>query len=133
MDAMSDPDAMSGFGSLSIVCALDGTPVDSEPNWYGASRETLAEHGVPVCTWADHEDYAGVSARESAAIRRGRFGARAPVDDPPARANQRHPDLARAGTHACRRCAHSSDSRPPRPCRPRTGRPAGVHGARACG
>ncbi|MFF1405979.1 HAD family hydrolase [Streptomyces sp. NPDC058294] len=91
MDAMSDPDAMSGLGTLSVIFYLDGPLVDSEPSYYEASRQTLADHGVPVHTWADHDDHVGVSTRESAAIRRERYGLRAPVDDLLARANQRCP------------------------------------------
>ncbi|MEU8470320.1 HAD family phosphatase [Streptomyces sp. NPDC029006] len=97
---MSELDTRSGLGTLSVIFDLDGTLVDSEPHYYEASRQTLAEHGVPVYTWADHEDYVGVSTRESAAIWRERYGLRAPVDDLLARANQRYLDLARAGTRA---------------------------------
>ncbi|MFF1284014.1 HAD family hydrolase [Streptomyces sp. NPDC058299] len=91
MDAMSDPDAMSGLGTLSVIFDRDGPLVDSEPSYYEASRQTLADQGVPVHTWADHDDHVGVSTREPAAIRRERYGLRAPVDDLLARANQRCP------------------------------------------
>ena len=38
---------MSTFGTLSVIFDLDGTLVDSEPNYYEAGRRTLAEYGVP--------------------------------------------------------------------------------------
>lgn len=36
---------MSDLGGLSVIFDLDGTLVDSEPNYYEATRQTLAAHG----------------------------------------------------------------------------------------
>jgi hypothetical protein len=56
---------MSDLGALSVIFDLDGTPVDSEPNYYEASRQTLAGHGVPDYTWADNEAYVGIGNQDA--------------------------------------------------------------------
>jgi HAD superfamily hydrolase (TIGR01509 family) len=93
-------DRMSDLGALSVIFDLDGTLVDSEPNYYEASRQTLAEHGVPDFTWADHEAYVGISTRESVALWRERYGLRARVDDLLDATNRRYLELARTRTRA---------------------------------
>ncbi|MEU2065123.1 HAD family phosphatase [Streptomyces sp. NPDC013455] len=89
---------MSDLGALTVIFDLDGTLVDSEPNYYEASRWTLAEHGVPDFTWAEHESYVGISTRQTVAIWRERYGLRAPVAELLGALNRRYLDLARAGT-----------------------------------
>ncbi|MFF3331736.1 HAD family hydrolase [Streptomyces sp. NPDC002888] len=91
---------MSNFGSTSVIFDLDGTLVDSEPNYYEASRHTLAEHGVPEFTWADHEGYVGISTQESVDIWKERYGIQAPADELLADTNRRYLELARASTPA---------------------------------
>ncbi|MGW2705625.1 HAD family hydrolase [Streptomyces sp. NPDC001340] len=91
---------MGKLGALSVIFDLDGTLVDSEPNYYEASRQTLAEHGVPGFTWAEHESYVGISTLETVAILRERYGLRATVDELFHATNRRYLELARAGTHA---------------------------------
>ncbi|MFJ4580500.1 HAD family hydrolase [Streptomyces echinatus] len=91
---------MSDLGTLAVIFDLDGTLVDSEPNYYEASRRTLAEHGVPGFTWTDHEGYVGVSTLETVTIWRERYGLRVPVAELLAAMNRRYLDLARAHTRA---------------------------------
>ncbi|MEU3526335.1 HAD family phosphatase [Streptomyces sp. NPDC038707] len=91
---MSDP------GTLSVIFDLDGTLVDSEPNYYEASRQTLAAHGVPGFTWADHEGCVGISTRETVRLWRERYGLRASVPELLAETNRRCLDLARTRTRA---------------------------------
>ncbi|ANP53269.1 HAD superfamily hydrolase (TIGR01509 family) [Streptomyces griseochromogenes] len=91
---------MSTFGSLAVIFDLDGTLVDSEPNYYEASRQTLAEHGVPDFGWAEHESYVGVSTPESVALWRERYGLRAPLKELLDATNRRYLELARAHTPA---------------------------------
>ncbi|MFE0515274.1 HAD family hydrolase [Streptomyces sp. NPDC058964] len=86
------------LGDLSVIFDLDGTLVDSEPNYYEAGRLTLAEHGVPYYTWADHESFVGVSTRETAVIWKERHRLRASVDELLADTNRRYLELARART-----------------------------------
>ncbi|MFJ9243995.1 HAD family hydrolase [Streptomyces sp. NPDC101776] len=89
---MSDP------GGLSVIFDLDGTLVDSEPNYYEATRQTLAEHGVPDFTWEQHERYVGISTQETLVLLKERHGLKAPVEELLAETNRRYLALARAAT-----------------------------------
>jgi HAD superfamily hydrolase (TIGR01509 family) len=93
-------DDMSDLGALAVIFDLDGTLVDSEPNYYEAGRLTLAEHGVPDFTWAEHESYVGISTHETVVLWRERYGLRASVDELLAATNRRYLELARARTRA---------------------------------
>lgn len=90
---------MSTLGRTSVVFDLDGTLVDSEPNYFEAGRQTLAEHGVTDFTWAEHERYVGISTRETLALWKERYGLRPPLDVLLADKNRRYLELARASTH----------------------------------
>ncbi|WP_369269459.1 HAD family hydrolase [Streptomyces sp. R11] len=91
---------MSGLGSTSVIFDLDGTLVDSEPNYYEAGRQVLAEHGVPDFTWSDHERYVGISTLETVTRWKREYGLRASVDELLAAKNRRYLDLARTSTRA---------------------------------
>ncbi|MFB7715561.1 HAD family hydrolase [Streptomyces sp. NPDC056105] len=89
---------MSTLGSTAVVLDLDGTLVDSEPNYFEASRRTLAEHGVPDFTWQEHESYVGISTHETVEILRRKYAVQAPVEALLTEMNTRYLALARAGT-----------------------------------
>ncbi|MEU6525148.1 HAD family phosphatase [Streptomyces sp. NPDC046924] len=89
---------MSTLDGLSVLFDLDGTLVDSEPNYYEAGRLTLAEYGVPDFSWAEHERYVGISTRETIADWRERYGLRAPVEELLSVKNRHYLGLARAST-----------------------------------
>lgn len=89
---------MSRLGTTSVIFDLDGTLVDSEPNYYEAGRRTLAEHGVPDFTWADHERYVGVSTQETAALWKREYGLAASADELLAEIDRRYLELARTAT-----------------------------------
>ncbi|WP_329352102.1 HAD family phosphatase [Streptomyces sp. NBC_01261] len=89
---------MSNLGGLSVIFDLDGTLVDSEPNYYEATRQTLAEHGVPDFTWAQHERFVGISTQETLVLLKERHGLKAPVEELLAETNRRYLALARAAT-----------------------------------
>lgn len=91
---------MSNLGGISVIFDLDGTLVDSEPNYYEAGRQTLAEHGVPGFSWADHERYVGISTQETVADWRERYGLRASVEELFTVKNRRYLELARSSTRA---------------------------------
>ncbi|MFD6920822.1 HAD family hydrolase [Streptomyces sp. NPDC059944] len=90
---------MGTLGRISVIFDLDGTLVDSEPNYFEAGRQTLAGQGVTDFTWADHERYVGISTRETLALWKDRYGLTAPLDDLLAEKNHRYLELARASTH----------------------------------
>ncbi|MFF0183398.1 HAD family hydrolase [Streptomyces sp. NPDC005244] len=90
---------MGTLGRISVIFDLDGTLVDSEPNYFEAGRQTLAGQGVTDFTWADHERYVGISTRETLALWKDRYGLTAPLDDLLAEKNRRYLELARASTH----------------------------------
>ncbi|WP_328336875.1 HAD family phosphatase [Streptomyces violaceus] len=91
---------MSNLDGVSVIFDLDGTLVDSEPNYYEAGRQTLAEHGVPDFSWADHERYVGISTQETVADWRKRYGLRASVEELFTVKNRRYLALARGSTRA---------------------------------
>ncbi|QOV40081.1 HAD family phosphatase [Streptomyces ferrugineus] len=91
---------MSGLGGTAVIFDLDGTLVDSEPNYYEAGRRLLAEHGVPDFTWADHERYVGISTLETVTLWKREYGLRATVDELLAAKNRRYLELARTTTRA---------------------------------
>lgn len=92
LDPMSTPDG------LSVIFDLDGTLVDSEPNYYEAGRLTLAEYGVPDFSWSEHERYVGISTRETLADWRERYGLSAPVEELLAVKDRHYLKLAGAST-----------------------------------
>ncbi|MGI3200283.1 HAD family hydrolase [Streptomyces sp. GLT-R25] len=89
---------MSNLGSTAVIFDLDGTLVDSEPNYYEAGRQTLAGQGVTDFTWADHERYVGISTQETIALWKERYALEAPLDVLLADKNRRYLELARAST-----------------------------------
>jgi HAD superfamily hydrolase (TIGR01509 family) len=89
---------MSTLGSISVIFDLDGTLVDSEPNYFEAGRLSLAELGVTDFTWSDHESYVGISAQETLALLKDRYGLAVPLDTLFAETNRRYLELARAST-----------------------------------
>ncbi|MGW6026704.1 HAD family hydrolase [Streptomyces sp. NPDC055099] len=89
---------MSILGGISVIFDLDGTLVDSEPNYYEASRELLAEHGVAY-TWADNEQYVGIGTQETLATWKDRYGIGVPVAELLSELDRRYLALARADTH----------------------------------
>lgn len=92
--------AMSRLSGISVIFDLDGTLVDSEPNYYEAGRQTLAAHGVPDFTWTDHERYVGISTRETVTRWKSLYGLRASVPELLTDKNRRYLELARTATRA---------------------------------
>lgn len=92
--------AMSRLSGISVIFDLDGTLVDSEPNYYEAGRQTLAEHGVPDFTWTDHERYVGISTQETVTRWKSLYGLRASVPELLADKNRRYLELAGNATRA---------------------------------
>ncbi|MFD8999478.1 HAD family hydrolase [Streptomyces sp. NPDC059582] len=91
---------MSELDAIAVIFDLDGTLVDSEPNYYEAGRQTLAEHGVRDFTWADHERYVGISTLDTVIHWRELYGLSTPADELLAATNLRYLALARASTPA---------------------------------
>ncbi|MET8826905.1 HAD family phosphatase [Streptomyces sp. NPDC004610] len=91
---------MSTLSGFSVVFDLDGTLVDSEPNYYEAGRQVLAAHGVPAFSWAEHEEYVGISTLETVTDWKRRYGLTASVDELLAEKNRIYLDLARTSTRA---------------------------------
>ncbi|MFF5498499.1 HAD family hydrolase [Streptomyces aquilus] len=91
---------MRNLGPTSVIFDLDGTLVDSEPNYYEAGRQVLAEYGVPGYSWADHERYVGISTLETVEVWKREYGLTAPVAEVFDAKNRRYLELARAATRA---------------------------------
>ncbi|MFG2470584.1 HAD family hydrolase [Streptomyces canus] len=90
---------MSRLSGISVIFDLDGTLVDSEPNYYEASRRLLAEHGIAF-TWQDNEQYVGISTWETLGGWQERYGITAPRLDLLGELNHRYLELARTATRA---------------------------------
>lgn len=91
--------AMSSLSGISVIFDLDGTLVDSEPNYYEASRRLLAEHGIAF-TWQDNEQYVGISTWETLGVWQERYGITAPRIELLGELNHRYLELARTATRA---------------------------------
>ncbi|MFC5218332.1 HAD family hydrolase [Streptomyces coerulescens] len=91
---------MSGLSGISVIFDLDGTLVDSEPHYFEAGRQVLAEHGVSDFTWTDHERYVGISTLETVTLWKREYGLRASVEELLAAKNRRYLELARTATRA---------------------------------
>ncbi|MEV6398213.1 HAD family phosphatase [Streptomyces sp. NPDC051907] len=84
--------------SVSVVFDLDGTLVDSEPNYYEAGRRLLAEHGVRDFSWESHTRFIGIGTRETLEVLREEYGIEAPVEELLAGKNRAYLELARTST-----------------------------------
>ncbi|AZP16040.1 HAD family hydrolase [Streptomyces aquilus] len=91
---------MSNLGPTSVIFDLDGTLVDSEPNYYEASRALLAVHGVRDFTWEDNSRYVGISTWETLGLWRERYGLTVPRAELLGELNRRYLELARVDTPA---------------------------------
>jgi len=91
---------MSELDGTAVIFDLDGTLVDTEPHYYEAGRQVLAEHGVPGFSWTDHERYVGISTLETVTLWKREYGLRASVEELLAAKNRRYLELARAATRA---------------------------------
>ncbi|MFJ6938744.1 HAD family hydrolase [Streptomyces sp. NPDC101132] len=85
---------------ISVIFDLDGTLVDSEPNYYESGRRTLARHGVEGFGWEEHAAFIGIGTRETLEILRERYGLPVPVDRLLAEQNAAYLELARTATEA---------------------------------
>ncbi|MEC4571022.1 HAD family hydrolase [Streptomyces virginiae] len=83
---------------ISVIFDLDGTLVDSEPNYYESGRRTLERYGVPDFTWEQHSRFIGIGTLETLEILRDRYGIEAPVEQLLAEQNAAYLDLARTRT-----------------------------------
>lgn len=81
-----------------VIFDLDGTLVDSEPNYYEAGRQVLAQHGAPGFSWPEHQEFIGIGTRETLRTLRERYALTAPVEQLLREKNEAYLRLARRGT-----------------------------------
>ncbi|MGW0562468.1 HAD family hydrolase [Streptomyces sp. NPDC003016] len=81
-----------------VIFDLDGTLVDSEPNYHRAGRQLLARYGVADFTWEEHTRFIGIGTRETLAALREQYGITAPLDEMLAGKNRLYLELAAAAT-----------------------------------
>ncbi|MFF3326906.1 HAD family hydrolase [Streptomyces sp. NPDC002889] len=89
---------MSSARTASVIFDLDGTLVDSEPNYYEAGRRLLAAHGVTDFSWEEHAGFIGIGTRETLETLRARYAIDVPVDELLTAKNRHYLELARAAT-----------------------------------
>lgn len=83
---------------LAVIFDLDGTLVDSEPNYFASEQRLLAELGITGFDEEAKRRYVGVSTREMMLDLSARYGFTDPVDVLVERKNGYYLELARAGT-----------------------------------
>lgn len=81
-----------------VIFDLDGTLVDSEPNYYEAGRRVLATYGVTDFSWEDHTRFIGIGTRETLEALSAEYGIDAPLEELLAGKNRAYLELARAHT-----------------------------------
>ncbi|MFD4239147.1 HAD family hydrolase [Streptomyces sp. NPDC058542] len=81
-----------------VIFDLDGTLVDSEPNYFEAGRRLLARYGVRDFDWAAHTRFIGIGTRETLTVLRAEYGIDAPVEELLAAKNALYLELAGAST-----------------------------------
>lgn len=81
-----------------VIFDLDGTLVDSEPNYYEAGRRLLARYGVADFSWEHHTRFIGIGTRETLTALRAEYGIQAPVDELLAGKNALYLELAGSST-----------------------------------
>ncbi|MCB5906302.1 HAD family hydrolase [Streptomyces pinistramenti] len=84
--------------AVPVIFDLDGTLVDSEPNYYEAGRRVLAGYGVTDFSWEHHTRYIGIGTRETLLALSREYGIDTPVDELLAAKNRAYLELARAHT-----------------------------------
>lgn len=84
--------------TTSVIFDLDGTLVDSEPNYYQAARQVLARHGLPGYTWEQHARFIGIGTRETLEILDRQHALTGSVEEMLAAKNAAYLELARAST-----------------------------------
>ncbi|MER6618080.1 HAD family hydrolase [Streptomyces xantholiticus] len=89
---------MSTRRTPSVIFDLDGTLVDSEPNYFEAGRRVLAAHGVLGFDWEEHTRFIGIGTRETLEILRARYAVDAPLDELLAAKNRAYLELASTST-----------------------------------
>ncbi|MFI6106459.1 HAD family hydrolase [Streptomyces sp. NPDC051310] len=89
---------MSSTSRTAVVFDLDGTLVDSEPNYYEAGRRLLESHGVTDFSWERHTDFIGIGTRETLEALKEEYGLDAPIEELLAGKNRHYLELARAAT-----------------------------------
>ncbi|KAF4409903.1 MULTISPECIES: HAD family phosphatase [Streptomyces] len=85
-------------GTPHVIFDLDGTLVDSEPNYYEAGRRLLARYGVHDFDWAQHTRFIGIGTRETLETLRARYALDAPLGELLAGKNRLYLELAGAAT-----------------------------------
>lgn len=81
-----------------VIFDLDGTLVDSEPNYFEAGRRLLAAHGVDDFTWEQHRRFIGIGTKETLETLREEYGLSASVQELLDGKNRLYLELARAAT-----------------------------------
>ncbi|MEV6652458.1 beta-phosphoglucomutase family hydrolase [Streptomyces sp. NPDC051219] len=89
---------MSTARTPAVIFDLDGTLVDSEPNYYEAGRRLLARYGFTDFSWEHHTRFIGIGTRETLQALRAEYRIEAPVDELLAGKNQLYLELARTAT-----------------------------------
>ncbi|MEC4020230.1 HAD family hydrolase [Streptomyces sp. H27-D2] len=83
-----------------VIFDLDGTLVDSEPNYYEAGRLLLERYGVRDFSWEQHTRFIGIGTRETLETLACEYGIEAPVEELLAQKNRLYLELAGAATEA---------------------------------
>lgn len=97
---MLEPMNARSFPAQPVLFDLDGTLVDSEPNYYEAGRRLLARYGVRDFSWENHTRFIGIGTRETLTVLREEYGIEAPVHELLAGKNALYLELAGASTRA---------------------------------
>jgi beta-phosphoglucomutase family hydrolase len=90
---------MQMSGIQAVIFDLDGTLIDSEPNYFEAEKKLLAEYGITGFDFEMKKPYVGISTKEMLEDLNQKYSFSDPIEVLIAKKNKIYLDIAKRKTH----------------------------------